>query len=75
MHPKYKMGFPSGSAGKESTCNAGDAGDMGLIPGWERYPGGEHGNPLQYSCLENLMNGGAWWAAVHRVAKSPTQLK
>ena len=44
------MGFPGGSDGKESTCNAGD---LGLIPGLERSPGGGHGNPLQYSCLEN----------------------
>ena len=45
-----KKGFPGGSAGKESACNAGD---LGLIPGLERYSGGGHGNPLQYSCLEN----------------------
>ena len=44
------MGFPSGSIGKESTCNVGD---LDLIPGLERYSGGGHGNPLQYSCLEN----------------------
>jgi len=44
------MGFPAGSDGKESTCNVGD---LGLIPGSERSPGGGHGNPLQYSCLEN----------------------
>ena len=47
------LGFPGGSAGKEYTCNAGDTGS---IPGWERSPGGGHGNPLQYSCLENLMD-------------------
>ena len=46
-----KWGFPGGSAGKESACNAGD---RGLIPGLGRPPGGGHGNPLQYSCLENL---------------------
>ena len=62
-------------AGKESSCSAGDIGDMGLIPGLGRSPGGEHGNPLQYSCLENLMDRGAWWAMVHGVAKSWTQLK
>ena len=44
------MGFPGGSEGKESTCNAGD---LGSIPGLGRFPGGGHGNPLQYSCLEN----------------------
>ena len=44
--------------------------DADLIPELERYPGGGNGNPLQYSCLENLMDRGAWWATVHRVAKS-----
>ena len=48
---------------------------MGLIPGLGRFPGGEHGNPLQYFCLENPMDRGAWWATVHRVAKSRTWLK
>jgi len=52
---------------KESACNAGD---VGLIPGPGRSPGGGHGNPLQYSCLENSMDGGAWRATVHRVAES-----
>ena len=47
-----------------------NAEDLGSIPGWERSPGGGHGNPLQYSCLENLMNRGAWRAIVHAVAKS-----
>ena len=72
------MGFPGGSDGKESVCNArdaGDAGDVGLIPGSGRSHGEGHGNPLQYSCLENPMGGGAWQATVHRVAKSWTQLK
>ena len=50
----------------------GDAGDTGLIPGSGRSPGGGHGNPLLYSCLENPMDRGAWWAMVHRVAKSWT---
>jgi len=59
-------------SGKESAYKAGD---MGLIPGSERSPGGGHGNPLQYSCLENPMDRGAWRAIVHRVAKSWTQLK
>ena len=48
--------FPSGSVGKEFACNAGDTGDMGSIPGLARSPGGENGNPLQYSCLENPMH-------------------
>ena len=50
------------------------AGDLGSIPGLGRSPGEENGNPLQYSCLENPMDGGAWWATVHGVAKSRTQL-
>ena len=61
--------------GKESACNAGDTEDAGLIPGSGRSPGGGHGNPLQYSCLENPMDRGAWRAAVHGVTKSQTQLK
>ena len=52
-------------------CNAGD---LGSIPGWGRSPGEGNGNPLQYSCLENPMDGGAWWATVHGVAKSRTRL-
>ena len=68
-------GFPGDSVGKESTCNAGDTEDVGSIPGSGRSPGGGHGNPLQYSYLENSMDRGAWRATVHRVAKSWTQLK
>ena len=67
--------FPSGSAGKESTCNVGDTGDLGLIPRSRRFPGGGHGNPLQYSCQENPMDRGDWWATVHGVTKNRTQLK
>ena len=59
---------------KNPPANAGDMRDAGLIPGLGRSPGGEHGNPLQYSCLENPIDRGAWWAIVHRVAKSQTQL-
>ena len=55
---------------KESTCNAGDTGDAGLIPGSGTCPGGGNGNPLQYSYWENPMDSGTWWAAVHGVAKS-----
>ena len=65
-------GFPGGSVGKESICNAGDLRDMDLIPGSRRSPGGGHGNPFQYSCLENPMDRGAWWATVHRVTKGQT---
>ena len=53
-------------------ANAGDARDVGSIPGLGRSPGGRHGNPLHYSCLENPMDRGAWWATVHSVAKSQT---
>ena len=60
---------------KNSLANAGDAGDVGSIPGLGRSPRGGHGNPLQYSCLENPMERGAWWAMVHRVAKSQIRLK
>ena len=66
---KKLSGFPGGSDRKEPACNAGD---LGLIPRLGRFPGGGHGNPLQYSCLENPMDRGAWWATVHRVAKSWT---
>ena len=61
-----------GSDGKESACNAGDTGDEGSIPGSGRSPGGGHGNPLQYSCLENPMDRGAWGSTVHGVAESRT---
>ena len=64
--------FQSGLVGKESTC---DTGDTGSIPGSGRSPGGGNGNPLQYSRLENPTDRGAWWASVHGVAKSRTQLK
>ena len=48
--------------------------DLGSIPGWGRFAGGTHGNPLQYSCLENPMDRGDWWTAVHGVAKSQTEV-
>ena len=54
--------------------NAGDAGDMGLIPGLGRSPGVGNGNPLQCSCLENSMDRGAWWAVVHGAAESRVQI-
>ena len=59
---------------KNSSANAGDTGDMGSIPELGRSPGGGHGTPLQYSCLEKPMDRGAWWAIVHRVAKSQARL-
>ena len=60
------MGFPGDSDGKVTACNAGD---LGSIPGLGRSPGEGNGNPFQHSCLENLMDKGAWWATVHGVAK------
>ena len=62
-------GFRGGSDGKESTCNAGYPGS---IPGSGRSPGEGNGNPLQYSCLGNLMDRGVWWATAHGVAESDT---
>ena len=63
--------FPYSSVGKESAYSAGDPDS---IPGLRRSPGEGNGNPLQYPCLENLMDRGAWWAAVHGVAKSRARL-
>jgi len=60
---------------KNTPVNAGDSRDKGSTPGSGRSPGGENGNPLQYSCLENPTDRGAWWATVHRVAKSQRRLK
>ena len=64
-------GFPGGSEVKASASNTGD---LGSIPGSGRSPGEGTGNPLQYSCLENPMDGGIWWATVHGVANSWTRL-
>ena len=61
---------PGDSDSKESACKAGD---WGLIPGLERFPGEGKGYPLQYFCLKNPKNEGVWWAMVHRVAKSQTR--
>ena len=69
------QGFPGGSVGKETACNAGDARVVCSLPGSGRVSGEGHGNPLQYSCLENPMDRGLWWAIVHGVKKSRTQLK
>ena len=66
-----RYGFPGGSEVKASAPNAGG---LGSIPGSRRSPGERNGNPFQYSCLENPMDGGAWWATVHGVAKSRTRL-
>ena len=63
------MQVPDGSDGKQFACNVGD---LGLIPGLGRSPGVGYGNPLQYSCLENTVDRGAWWATVHSVTESWT---
>jgi len=60
------VGFPCSSVSKESACSAGD---LGSVPGLGRFPGEGNGNPFQYPCLKNLMDRGAWWAAVRGVAK------
>ena len=65
------MGLPGG---KDTKASAHNAGDLGSIPGPGRFPGEGNGSPLQYSCLENPMDGGAWWATVHGVAESQTRL-
>ena len=65
------LGFPGGSAGMKSTCNVGD---LGLIPGLGRYSGEGNSHPLQYSCLKDPMDKGAWWATVYGVTKSQTRL-
>ena len=63
------MDLPGGSDDRESACNTGH---LGSIPGLGRSPGEENDYPLQYSCLENSMDRGAWWATVHGVTKSQT---
>ena len=70
-----KRCFLGGTSGKEPTCNAGYVRNVGSILRSGRFPGEGHRNPLQYSCLENPMDRGAWWVTVHRVAKSRTWLK
>ena len=67
----YFIGFPGSLDGKASAYNVGD---LGLIPGSGRSPGEGNGNPLQYSCLENPMDQGSWWATVHGVTESQTRL-
>ena len=72
MSLKNMWGFPGGSGVKTPHDNAKDTKDSGLIPGSGRSPGGGNDNPLQYSCLENSMDRGAWWAKVRGVTKSQT---
>ena len=69
-----QFGLPMWCSGKTSPANAGDSRDAGSVPGLRRSPGMGSGNPLQYSCLENSMDRGAWRAAVHGLTKSWTQL-
>ena len=71
FHMSKYRGFPCSSDSKASTYNVGD---LGSIPESGRSPGERNGNPLQYSCLENSMDRGAWWAIVHTVVKSWTRL-
>ena len=72
---QFTGGFLGGGSGKEPICRGKRHRDMGLIPRLRRPPGGGHGNPLQYYCLENSMDRGAWQAVVHRVSQSQIQLK
>ena len=69
------VGFPGGAVVKNLPADAGNTRDVGLIPGLGRSSGGGNGHPLQYSCLKNPMNGGAWKATVHGLTKSWTRLK
>ena len=66
----YIYSLPGGSNGKDSACNAQQ--DPGSIPGSRRVPGEGNGSPLQYSCMENPMDRGTWWATVHRIVNSRT---
>jgi len=75
LSTKDKIYLQGGLLVKKMPTSVGDRRDVGLIPGLGRSPGGGHGNPLQYSCLENSMDRGAWQATVHRVRKSRTGLK
>ena len=68
------IGFPGGLVVKNLPVNARDTGDTSSIPGLGRSPGGGNGNPLQYACLENPMDRGAWWATVHGATKESMRL-
>ena len=72
---RFLQSFPCGASVKNPPANVGDTRDVGSIPGSGRSPGGGHGNPFQYSYLENPMDRGAWQATVHGLTKSQTQLK
>ena len=75
LHFMFSLGFPGCAGGKEPMCQFRRHKRYRFNPRLERYTGGGHGNPLQYSCLENPMDRGAWWATFHGVKKSRTQLK
>jgi len=66
------LGLPQWLSVEKSACNVGDTSDTGLIPGSRRSLGGGNGSPLQYSCCENPMDRGAWWATVHGAAENQT---
>ena len=73
MRPLTELeSFPGSVMVKNPPANAGDPRDVGSIPGSGRFAGGRNGNPLQYSCLENLVDSGAWWATVPGAAKTWT---
>ena len=74
LEPRFVLGGPILPGGSEVKASAWNAGDPGSIPGSRSSPGEGNGNPLQYSFLENPMEGGSWWATVHGVAKSRTRL-
>ena len=75
MFASCKKGFLSGAGGTELTCQCKRHRRLGFNPWAGRFPESGHGNPLQYSCLENPMDRGAWWATVYGVTKSQTRLK
>ena len=70
----FEWGFPGDAVVKNTPAKAGDTRDVGLIPGWGRFPGIGSDNPFKYSCLENSTDRGAWQAAVHGVTKSGLRL-
>ena len=74
MSKRVSGGFPGGTVVKNLPANPGDIRDVGSTPGLGRVPGKKNDNPLQYSCLENFTKRGVWWAIVHGITKSPTQL-
>ena len=74
LQVREPLGFPGGAVARNPPANAGDTRDAGSTPGLGRSPGVGNSNPLQFSCLKNPLDRGAWWATVHRVAKSWTQL-